>query len=161
MPEPFRYRDRWQTSVRSASSDAFAVKDAGSYSRYLTDLEERDIDLEEWLVRNVAGTGWTNATLTAPWVNYGGTWNVAQYRKIGDEVQVRGLVAGGASGQVVTTLPVGFRPPAGLIFATSVDVGGGNVFARLDAVASGVIVAYCAAGAAAYLSINCSFSTEP
>lgn len=52
-------------------------------------------------------TVWTPITLVNGWVATGGT---PQYRKIGDNVQLRGGVGSGAVGSVIGTLPVGFRP---------------------------------------------------
>lgn len=40
-----------------------------------------------------------------------------EYRKVGDVVQLRGLLRGGTANPI-TTLPAGFRPPADLIFCT-------------------------------------------
>jgi hypothetical protein len=55
---------------------------------------------------------WTQATLENGWLNYLGGYPVAAYRKIGDEVSLRGLIRAGTTGTVAAfTLPVGFRPP--------------------------------------------------
>ena len=55
------------------------------------------------------------------WVNYGtgSTWPVAAYRKIGDEVQLRGLIRAGPIPASAFTLPVGFRPTGGIGGASS------------------------------------------
>jgi hypothetical protein len=44
------------------------------------------------------------------WTNYGGTWGPARFKKIGGEVILQGLVAGGTNGAVGFTLPAGYRP---------------------------------------------------
>jgi hypothetical protein len=54
-------------------------------------------------------TPWTALTLTNGWTNVGG-FGTAQYRKVGDMVQLRGLVTGGAISAVIGNLPAGFRP---------------------------------------------------
>ena len=54
--------------------------------------------------------GTTGVPFQNSWHNWGGTFHNAEYRLVGDEVQLRGLVAGGASGTVVFTLPLGMRP---------------------------------------------------
>jgi len=56
-----------------------------------------------------AVTPWTNLTLLNGWTNVGG-FGTAQYRKVGDMVQLRGLVTGGAISAVIGNLSVGFRP---------------------------------------------------
>jgi hypothetical protein len=50
------------------------------------------------------------ATFQNGWTNYGSGWYVAQYRKVGDEVQLRGLIKGGTNATVGFYLPPGFRP---------------------------------------------------
>lgn len=54
-------------------------------------------------------TAWTNLTFQNGWAASGGS--VCQYRKVGDMVQLRGLIGGGPTGvSTIATLPVGFRP---------------------------------------------------
>lgn len=59
-----------------------------------------------------------------------------QYRKFGDEVQLRGLMAAATNNTTLGTLPVGFRPPATCIFATTSDTATAN---RIDVLSTGVI----------------------
>lgn len=55
-------------------------------------------------------TAWTNVTVfTNSWVSYGAGYT-PQYRKVGDEVQMRGLMKLGSISVAAFTLPVGFRP---------------------------------------------------
>lgn len=69
-------------------------------------LEERVADLQR-----AQPTPWTAPTLLNSWVNFGGADQVAQYRRSGDIVQVRGVVKSGTVGFVpVFVLPVGYRP---------------------------------------------------
>lgn len=74
--------------------------------------------------------GWTPMTLGANWVNLGGGYPTAQYRKIGDVVSVRGLISAlaGASISSIAVLPVGFRPPTIHPNATIMN----DKFARVD-----------------------------
>lgn len=66
-------------------------------------------------------TPWTALPLASGWVDFGGGNQPAQYRKVGDDVQLRGLVkrtstsvaAGVASD--IGNLPAGFRAPTHLI----------------------------------------------
>ena len=118
-------------------------------------------DLTEGKLFAYSGTAWVEVTCpgawTAPtfqnsWVNYDGV-EPAQYRKVGDIVELRGLVKNGTVGETtaIFTLPTGFRPPkrvripivANSVFAWIsvgtdgvVGVGSGsNVWVALDAVA--------------------------
>jgi hypothetical protein len=54
-------------------------------------------------------TPWTTLPLVNGWVSYGAGY-VPQYRKVGDNVQIRGLAKDGAATGGLFTLPVGFRP---------------------------------------------------
>lgn len=90
------------------------------------------------------------------WRNYGGTWTAARFRKSPfGKGSVEGLVAGGAPGTTVFTLPDGYRPPGGLIWGSDQD---GNLHARIEVHSGGALVAV--SGGAAYLSINCEFDTD-
>lgn len=57
-------------------------------------------------------TPWTALTLAGTWVNFAGTTQVAQYRKVGDRVELRGTVKNGTIPGTLWTLPTDFRPPA-------------------------------------------------
>jgi hypothetical protein len=70
---------------------------------------------------------WTAATLTGGWVNFGGTEQNAQYRKLGDLVQLRGAIKSGTVGTAAFNLPAGFRPPANVAFAVSSAGAFGNL----------------------------------
>jgi len=61
-------------------------------------------------------TAWTAPTLLNSWVVWGaGSFQIPQYRKIGDMVQMRGSVKGGTIPSVILTLPVGHRPPNNIL----------------------------------------------
>jgi hypothetical protein len=80
-------------------------------------------------------SGWTNITYQNGWANYGG-YQIGQFRKAGDVVQLRGLMQGGtvAGTTPAFTLPSGFRPPAPELFPTIANnaIGRINVFANGD-----------------------------
>lgn len=64
-------------------------------------------------------TPWIPLPLNSNWVPYYGGWSIPGYRKIGDMVQVRGLVVGQAGANLlIATLPVGYRPAYGEIYAS-------------------------------------------
>lgn len=58
----------------------------------------------------VADSGWIAVTFTNGWVNYGGGWAVAAYRKIGSQVYLKGLVKNGTVNAAIFQLPAGYRP---------------------------------------------------
>lgn len=72
---------------------------------------EREIGL-------TADTGWLTPTFQHSWTNYGSGWSDAAYRKVGNQVHLRGLVKSGTLAESVFTLPVDFRPTEGLHFPT-------------------------------------------
>ena len=58
-------------------------------------------------------SGWTNLSYGTGWVDFGGVYQTGQYRKIGDTIQVRGMVQRTSGvGTIIATLPALHRPPA-------------------------------------------------
>jgi len=98
------------------------------------------------------GGPWTTPTLGGAWVPVGGVWQAPQYRKVGDCVEIRGTVMNGTIGATVFTLPVGFRPPAGL----SMPATGGTVVGELVVSSAGDVLFQ--SGSTARASLNCRFS---
>jgi hypothetical protein len=86
-----------------------------AYARLLADYERRIADLERAAQRGV--TAWTQLPLVNSWANYSAPYGPALYRKVGDEVQLRGLSQGGAAGTALCTMPVGYRPQYEPIFS--------------------------------------------
>lgn len=107
-----------------------------------------------------AEPGWIAATLQNSWVNYGGLYAPASYRKDKyGRVHVRGLIANGTitNGTVLMTLPVGYRPAAKLLFPA--ETGGAGQQARVDVLADGTVI--CQLAAAGYFSLsNICFRAE-
>ena len=68
--------------------------------------------LKETKQDKIEDTGWQTLTLNTQWNNLGGNYMIAQYRKIGNHVFLRGLVKNDTSNTSITiaTLPEGFRP---------------------------------------------------
>lgn len=77
--------------------------------------EQRDRELEDYLA-SLLPTPWTDVTFQNSWVNFGGTRQDVQYRKVGDLVEVRGAMKDGTNNTTAFTLPAGFRPPADMDF---------------------------------------------
>lgn len=104
---------------------------------------------------------WVTATLSSPWANYGGGWADAAVRKVGDDVEIRGLVYGGTEGTAIMVLAAGYRPIDYHMFATVVAISGDHWgrAARLDVLDTGEVRAFWGSGTAAYLSVCCRFST--
>lgn len=102
----------------------------------------------------LAPGAWTAPTFTGTWVNFGGTNQVAQYRKVGDRVEIRGVIKTGTIATAAFTLPVGFRPPANgdLTFATVSNA----LFGAITITAAGVVTP--AVGSNVSFHLNCSFS---
>jgi len=87
--------------------------------------------LNDWLCdgtqwKTNTPTPWTQLPLTNSWVNYDGG-HPCQYRKIGDVVEMRGVVKNGTLAASIGTLPVGFRPyqtdETLVVFSAGVAVG--------------------------------------
>jgi hypothetical protein len=83
----------------------------------------------------ITGSDWTNMTFVNGWSNYSDNYSLGQYKKIGNQVFLRGFITGGTS-DLVTTLPEGFRPIRGVYdtfvkdnttFGTAIVSSNGNV----------------------------------
>ena len=70
---------------------------------------------------------WTAFPFSAPWTNWAvmdPSWQVCEYRKVGDMVQFRGLAyKNSSSSTTMGILPVGFRPLGRLHFPSVCDAG--------------------------------------
>lgn len=92
-------------------------------------------------------------TLLNSWVDYGLGYQGASYVLHGGIVYVRGLVKNGTVGvgTPIFTLPVGYRPPADLIFATVAN----DLFGRLGVKSNGEVS--LVVGSNVFASLNCCF----
>lgn len=76
-----------------------------------------------------ADSGWQDMTLINNWGTYTQNYQKAQYRKIGNQVFLRGMIISGSNNTYATVLPEGYRP-AFNIYAPAVDDNGAN-FVRI------------------------------
>ena len=83
-------------------------------SRYQRTLLVEDITTVQPTDGSLAGV-WTAPSLGGSWVNVGGGYQTMQYRRVGDQVQIRGSIKSGNAYTAIFTLPVGFRPPANVV----------------------------------------------
>lgn len=95
---------------------------------------------------------------TNSWVNFGGTTQVVQFRKVGDLVYLRGTMKSGTAADAFT-LPVGFRPPADLIIATIANNGAGAIATGVQISSAGA-VAPASTGSTYFCLDNIQFSVN-
>jgi hypothetical protein len=106
--------------------------------------------------------GWIAPTLTAPFVNYGATWETVGYKKVAGVVYLRGLLntTGAAGGSAtIFTLPQGYRTSGDqhIIVATGVSPWS----TLINVMASGVVRINQPIGAGQWLSLaNVSFPAD-
>lgn len=87
---------------------------------------------------------WTSPAIGGGWSAYDATNWPVRYCHIGPFVRVEGLIAGGASGSTVFTLPATYRPGNDLIWCPS-DSGAGAPnagYSELRINTDGTVVAY-------------------
>lgn len=128
-------------------------RDTGNIERF---------DGTAWATHPGPVTDWTEPTYQSGWAAYGGGFQTPQTRKVGDRVEMRGLVAHTNAAQVGTifTLPVGQRPATTAISIAISHVGS----ARIDILPSGAVQLerYFPNGSAAFVVLDqVSFSTLP
>lgn len=107
----------------------------------------------------VEDTGWIVPNLTGNWSNFGGGFSVTRYRRINGVVYIEGTVANGNDGQVIFSLPVGFRPALEKLFITSANGGIADVRVRPS---DGAVYApgFYAGGTKALVALNISFPAD-
>jgi hypothetical protein len=121
----------------------------------LVDLRSRVSTLEVLAHRHVINLdpeAWQAPVFQNAWADLGGAWQVAEFRFVGDLVEIRGVIAGGTIGLAAFTLPVGYRPPADLVFAASSN----GAFGSFTITAAGVVTP--TVGSAVSFSVMASFS---
>lgn len=96
---------------------------------------------------------WQTPTLLNSWVNYGGVYQTARYRKVGHEVEIQGLIKSGTTttGTNLLILPTGYRPSNRLVFATNSF----QLFGSIDITSAGEVKIML--GNSNWISINCKF----
>lgn len=117
-----------------------------------TDQDWRDA---HGIWRNIRAAGpFIGVSFGTNWADYG-TYQTCQYRKVGDIVSLRGLANSAAnlwaSYPTICTLPVGYRPPAELIFC---QWGAAGVTLRVDVCADGTVIWITGGAGAGYISLD-------
>jgi len=88
------------------------------------------------VTRRVSNQRWTDVTFENSWVNFGSTFNDAQFRLVGVErVELRGVVKTGTVGVAIFTLPVDLRPLSEYVF----PVISNNLLGRIDVMPDGEV----------------------
>jgi hypothetical protein len=128
--------------------------------------------IAEWLAV-LAPSAWTYVNIAggaAPafqnaWGNYQQGWQLLRFRReCGDVCRIEGLIGGGASGAVIFTLPLGFRPAMSVRFAgVGTMSAGGSFAANLDINPSGTVQLSTFGGTnpVAAGNVNCAFVIDP
>lgn len=137
-----------------AASTGQPCNRVASYSPSLNDYVAVLVQgAERIVVDSLAPTPWIAVSFTNSWTNYGTGYELARYRKIGDNVQLQGLITGGTIGLGAFTLPVGYRPPLIVTVATSSNGAFGAMAVDTGGVAIPVI------GSPTNFAVNSWFST--
>lgn len=100
-----------------------------------------------------ADSGWIDMQLKNSWATYTQNYQKAQYRKIGNQVFIRGLINGGSANTDFVQLPTGYRPSL-ITYLPVVDDAGANV---IKVSADGNLRAY---SYTAYIALSGSFFVD-
>lgn len=109
-----------------------AIGEASWGQKVNDSIEAVKADVDE----GFADSGWLAPTLLNSWVNYGGAEQVAQYRKLGKRVHLRGLIKTGAIGSSAFALPVGYRPSS----LIRLSVASNSAFGMVNVGTDGVVL---------------------
>ena len=99
-------------------------------------------------------SGWITPTLNTGYASFGGTFGPVQYRKIGNVVNVVGLISTSAIG-VVFTLPEGYRPPVNVVAIASSN----NDVGRVDIETDGDVSIQGSSNTSSWISLYHTFMT--
>lgn len=103
------------------------------------------------IVAQLNAKPWTAVTFSNGWVNFGAGYQAVQYRKVGDMVQVRGVMKSGTLAATAFTLPAGHTPPAALEVPVTANAAYGNAVIP----AAGTV---SVSGSNTYVAMNFQFS---
>lgn len=116
----------------------------------------RECGVDRW--HTVGATG--EPAFGGSWVNFGGSDQVAQYRRVGDMVQLRGVVKDGTSGATMFTLPTGYRPPATHHWVQFSATSTGAATLNVDSAGLVTVLGYLGTGANTSVVISTQFSVS-
>lgn len=100
-------------------------------------------------------TAWTTLTLTGGWLAYagGGTYfNGLRFRKVGNNIQISGMIRNGGANTIMATLPAGSRPTYAVIMFANSSGGAGQV--QYDPATGNLTYMTGSPTTPAYLSVN-------
>ena len=134
------------------------------YQRYTTYLAHKTYmrkrqsgTWSEWKLVSepIVSTSWTSVAYINGWKNFSdASWHWAEYRRVGDTVELRGMMSHTTAAQasMAFVLPVGFRPTKILTFPVMASGG----LARVDLDESGqfFVRSYYAGGTSAWLNLT-------
>jgi microcystin-dependent protein len=140
--------------VRSSDGEVFK-RTAGTWGDQGWKVSSTPVTMDAWHWVGAAG----EPAFQNSWVNYSAraSWEQCSFRKYPDgKVRLRGLISTGAAATTIFQLPVGYRPPAPLIFACDTN---SNAHVRVNVQTDGTINA--ANSSPSYLSLaNIEFDTD-
>jgi hypothetical protein len=114
----------------------FGTQTYAALNRGLTFGENLAAQTKEITVKTLED--WVVPTMAVGWANYGaGLAGVAYRKDAAGQVHLRGAVSGGTIGTAVFTLPVGFRPYGGVVFAVNSD----GAYGAAHVTAAGEVIA--------------------
>ena len=115
---------------------------------------EVTVDGTNWRTCWADDLAWTAPTLGNSWVTpgpIGAAYQVAGFRKVGGEVEMRGLIGSGTTSTTIFTLPAGARPALREIFLCAANAGAAQLEVRPDGVVT--VIAYIASGTNVLVSL--------
>lgn len=103
---------------------------------------------EAW---HTVGSGGSEPAFAGAWANVGGGFQTLQYKKVGNEVRIRGVVSGTAG--TVFTLPAGYRPPLATDVPVTSEFSNSPIYAQV--LTTGALAV--TAASASYISFSTQF----
>lgn len=133
---------QWVTQTVDANTTKYTITSARNDAINFRAASFNSAGLSAYDTDSQTLPAWGSFNLQNNWVHYSATYNTPEFTKTNNgRVFLKGLVKSGtaASGTVIATLPVGYRPSGRLVFQTSTSP---NVAARIDVEANGNVIIY-------------------
>ena len=101
-------------------------------------------------------SGWITPTLTSPFTHFDSPFGDVQYRKIGNIVNIQGLVNinNASDASTIFTLPSGYRPSLKLIFA---QANANTSITRIDIHSDGAVIAQTISNRTSWVTLTMTF----
>lgn len=123
-----RFFNTLTSDLPKSTHDAFKTVIRGLEKLHLETIKAVNANADVFLNT----PSWIAPTLLNSWADFGSGWSTAAYVKVGNRVEIKGLIKSGTIPGTAFTLPADYRPAEHLTFVTIHNTGVGRVEIKTD-----------------------------